>query len=363
MKNILEKKIDDIFKASDMEIDDIFDMKKKTPDQRNIEDRKPRILFMADVKDWAWWIKSQYIKKYLSDEFDIDVICVLGEGATSLKKIKEMKYDLYFTYGNIILPKYQIDTWKNSPGFLENPDNRLFLSYADFLRKEPKFKKISGVTAHREKSLILPKMKLAGYVHANSKMLLKELNDMGFKEAFYVPNGVDADLFKPINSIKKEGELIVGHVGKDCIRKGQQQYILPSIKIAGCKSVTNLRTWMDKIPHKEMPKVYNKMDVFMVASEEDGTPNPALEAMACGIPVISNKIGNMPELIVDGWNGFIVPKKIGAYVKKIKYFKENRCELIRMGENARKSILEGWTWKHQSENYRNMFRDIFKGNE
>jgi hypothetical protein len=44
------------------------------------------------------------------------------------------------------------------------------------------------------------------------------------------------------------------------------------------------------------------------------------------------------------------------------YFKKNRDELIRMGQNARKTIEEGWTWKIQSQNYRKMFRDIFGRN-
>jgi glycosyltransferase involved in cell wall biosynthesis len=183
---------------------------------------------------------------------------------------------------------------------------------------------------------------------------------MGFKKAFYLPNGVDANLFRPIEPIKENGELIVGHVGKECPVKGQREYIIPAIQTTKAKSATNLRTWKDRLPHTEMPTIYNQMDVFVVASIEDGTPNPALEAAACGRPIISNRIGNMPEFIKDGYNGFIVPRKIGEYVNKIRYFQDNRSELIRMGENARKTILEGWTWKKQAENYREMFRGIFE---
>jgi glycosyltransferase involved in cell wall biosynthesis len=295
--------------------------------------KKPRILFMTDVKGWAWWIKSEYIKKYLSDEFDIDIQNLLEDnGARLFHKVDQKKYDLYFSYG---------------------------FSYIDFLNKVPKKKKICGVTAHRARHVIFPKMKKAGHHHANSMMLLRELRDMGFEKAYYVPNGVNEELFKPIKPIKKEGDLIIGHVGKECPAKGQKQFILPAIQSTGCKSATNLRNWKDKLSHDEMPQIYNKMDVFMVASIEDGTPNPALEAAACGRPIISNAIGNMPELIRDGWNGFIVPRKIEAYVEKINYFKNNRNELIRMGNNARKTIEEGWTWKKQSQNYRKMFRDIF----
>lgn len=295
--------------------------------------RKPKILFISDVKGWAWWIKSEYLKRYLSDEFNIDITCVLGTGCVPINKIDQMKYDLYFTFG---------------------------YSYIDFLHRVGKNKKATGITAHRRKNVIFPKMKIAGHVHANSKLLLKELHEMGFKKAFYLPNGVDANLFRPIEPIKENGELVVGHVGKECPVKGQREYIIPAIQTTKAKSATNLRTWKDRLPHTEMPTIYNQMDVFVVASIEDGTPNPALEAAACGRPIISNRIGNMPEFIKDGYNGFIVPRKIGEYVNKIRYFQDNRSELIRMGENARKTILEGWTWKKQAENYREMFRGIFE---
>jgi glycosyltransferase involved in cell wall biosynthesis len=95
-----------------------------------------------------------------------------------------------------------------------------------------------------------------------------------------------------------------------------------------------------------------------VSSETDGTPNGALEAAACGRPIISNKIGNMPEFIVDGYNGFLVPRNIEAYVEKLLYLKHNRTHLVEMGKNARKTIETGWTWKIQAENYRKMFRSI-----
>jgi glycosyltransferase involved in cell wall biosynthesis len=337
-KNLAEKKIKQIIGGKKLKpqvpkeaYNVFFDNQEKQPKISTNHD-KPRILFISDVKGWAWWIKSNYIKDYLSDEFDITVKYVVGNGCTPYNKIDQKYYDLYFTFG---------------------------FSYIDFLNQVPKFKKVTGVTAHRAKNVIFPKMKIAGHVHANSMLLLKELRDMGFNKAYYLPNGVDENLFKPIKQIRKEGELIVGHVGKETPLKGQREYIIPAIKTCNVKSITNLRTWKDKLPHKEMPMLYNQMDVFVVSSVEDGTPNPALEAAACGRPIISNQIGNMPEFIKDGYNGFIVPRKIGAYVDKINYFKKNRSELIRMGNNARKTIEEGWTWKHQSKNYRNMFRDIF----
>ena len=56
------------------------------------------------------------------------------------------------------------------------------------------------------------------------------------------------------------------------------------------------------------PKVLEEMgnaDVLLVPSVGEGIANVAIEAMAIGLPVISTRCGGMPELIVDGENGFL----------------------------------------------------------
>ena len=293
------------------------------------EKRKPKILLICDVRNWAWWNKSEYIKKYLSNEYDIDIINVFGKGKQGINK---KKYDLYFTYG---------------------------YSFVNYLNGIPKHKKVTGVTAHRPKHLIVSQMKRCGYVHANSLLLKRDLKKWGLSNIFYVPNGVDTDLFKPIKNIpQKRDNIIVGHVGKDSVMKGQN-IIRTAIDKSKAKSFLHLNDWQNMIPYKEMYKKYQDIDVFIIASDEDGTPNPGLEAMACERPVISNNIGNMPEIIKNGYNGFIVKKDVNEYVEKINWMRNNREKMIEMGKNARKSLIEdGWDWKDKAENYRKMFEKI-----
>ena len=127
---------------------------------------------------------------------------------------------------------------------------------------------------------------------------------------------------------------------------------------ANVESTYNVKDYRNRLPYTEMWRYYQNMDVFMVASVEDGTPNGALEAAACGRPIISNRIGNMPEFIKDGVNGFLVERKLSAYIEKLEYLNKNRDHLVEMGKEARKTIEEEWTWKIQAENYRKMFKEI-----
>ena len=46
----------------------------------------------------------------------------------------------------------------------------------------------------------------------------------------------------------------------------------------------------------EMAEFYNKIGTLICFSESEGTPNPVLEAAACGRNVITTEVGNVPEL-------------------------------------------------------------------
>ncbi len=298
--------------------------------QPNFDDGvKPNIAILVDVEGWAWWIKSQYLIRYLSDDFNFTLVSLIDGGKHY--RIENDLFDLYLTFG---------------------------YSYIPYLRKVPFEKRISGVTAHRGNSIIQD-LKSVKWLHANSILLRNFLLKSGFAEenVFYVPNGVDTEMFYSKKPINPNSELIVGHIGKISPLKGQKEIIEPAVKASKVKYFSHYNTWEEKIPYDKMVDLYQNIDLFIVASTEDGTPCPALEAAACGRPILSNAIGNMPEFIVDGYNGFIVKKDISEYVNKIKWLKNHKKELVRMGYNARKTAIE-WDWCIQAENYRDMFTTI-----
>jgi len=63
------------------------------------------------------------------------------------------------------------------------------------------------------------------------------------------------------------------------------------------------------IPNEELPKYYNAADVYVSTSLSDGTSLSLLEAMACGLPTVVTDVPANLEWIVDGENGFVVPRR------------------------------------------------------
>ncbi len=56
----------------------------------------------------------------------------------------------------------------------------------------------------------------------------------------------------------------------------------------------------------EFARAYRALDVYLVASRQEGGPKAALEAMACGVPLVSTRVGQVPDLVEHGRNGFLV---------------------------------------------------------
>jgi glycosyltransferase involved in cell wall biosynthesis len=67
---------------------------------------------------------------------------------------------------------------------------------------------------------------------------------------------------------------------------------------------------VDHIPFlpslRDVSEAYNRAKVVVCASYAEGGPRFVIEAMACGLPVVSTPVGLMREVVQDGETGFLV---------------------------------------------------------
>ncbi len=108
---------------------------------------------------------------------------------------------------------------------------------------------------------------------------------------------------------------------------------------------------LGKIPNYKIANLYNKGDVFVLPSIEDGFGQVILEAMSMGLPVITTENTGGPDVIENGKEGFILPiRNVDLMVEKLVYFSENREICLEMGRLARKKssqftvdkFIENW---------------------
>jgi len=71
-----------------------------------------------------------------------------------------------------------------------------------------------------------------------------------------------------------------------------------------------------------------------------------LEGMACGVPAICSDVASMPELVVDGVTGFVVPPNDPAALgARLQWLRDHPAEARAMGRAARQRVLERFTWE------------------
>lgn len=65
--------------------------------------------------------------------------------------------------------------------------------------------------------------------------------------------------------------------------------------------------FLPPVPHEEMADLYRAADVVVVPSRTESFGLAALEAQACGIPVVASNVGGLRTVVSDGRSGFLVP--------------------------------------------------------
>ena len=91
----------------------------------------------------------------------------------------------------------------------------------------------------------------------------------------------------------------------------------------------------------DIDKAYNKADIFILPSYNEGLPMSVLEAMSYGLPVISTPVGGTPEAVEDGVNGFLIqPGDYKTLAEKIDLLANNKELREQMGVESYKIAKE-----------------------
>ncbi len=202
---------------------------------------------------------------------------------------------------------------------------------------------------------------LARAVFVNNRLLLEEFGPRIGRPVYHTPNGVDTEFFRPAAAVSPPGPLRIGWAGSltnhGAEHRGVHEFIAPAVEMVGgaeLRLAVREEKWRSR---EEMLDFYHSLDVYICASHSEGTPNPCLEAAACGLPVITTRVGNMPELIRDGENGFFVERDVADIAQKLGRLRDDSELRNRLGRNARAAI-ESWDWRRQAAHYDAMLRAV-----
>jgi len=189
-----------------------------------------------------------------------------------------------------------------------------------------------------------------------SKRILID-KDVDENKIFIMPNVINTDEYKCEGSRKEYDISFIGRLTYvkrlDIFFKviSEVSKEIPGLKVAmigdgedieKCISLVKDLFLNDNVEflgfRKDITQLINKTKVLLLTSESEGMPSAIIEAMACGVPVVSSDVGDIGDIVVDGKNGFLVEKfdDVSSYRDRIIKILSDKKVYKKMSEESLK---------------------------
>ncbi len=203
-----------------------------------------------------------------------------------------------------------------------------------------------------------------------------------------IPNGVNVSYFKPDSLLRRQirtewglsdNQTLIGLVGRLDPMKDHPTFLKAASKIVKEKADVSFVCVGDGTPsyrqelqslseemgldkkiiwagsRKDMPAVYNSMDIAVSSSYGEGLPNVVCEAMASGLPCVVTDVGDSAYVVGD--TGIVVPPgdpdALAAGIRKLL-----DSDLTAMGLKARQRIVENFSMEQLVERTEKALREL-----
>lgn len=113
--------------------------------------------------------------------------------------------------------------------------------------------------------------------------------------------------------------------------------------------------------NKSLIDLYQQCNVFVLSSRAEGFSNSLLEAIAYGMPCVTTAVSSGKDLIVDGYNGRVVP--VGDSQKlanAIEFCFENPILVREWGARSKERVRTYYTFNIVSDKYLDVYQRIMK---
>jgi glycosyltransferase involved in cell wall biosynthesis len=335
-------------------------------------DRRPKVALLVDTDSWAFWNIAQQLCRHLGGRFEFRVIptAVIGNVVQAFLAARDC--DVVHVF------------WREYLRQLEYPYCRTYVEYLggrydEFLRSVVKRPVVS--------TAIYDHLWLDEDALAQRQAVYRELADAYYVcsprlDAIYrriasypdplmvLEDGVDLGLFFPQNLGRLDDpgsrEVVVGWTGNSNWSaelgefKGVRTILEPAVERIRAQGVRARLELADcahaaPIPHQRMVDYYAKIDLYVCTSSMEGTPNPVLEAMACGVPVISTDVGVVPQAFGPRQAEFILKERsVDGLVRALrKLCAEPRLRRELSAENL--ASIRTWSWQIKAQAFGEYF--------
>jgi colanic acid/amylovoran biosynthesis glycosyltransferase len=167
---------------------------------------------------------------------------------------------------------------------------------------------------------------------------------------------------KAINRVWQKHNNIFYIIAGDGPLKNELESLISELEIG------NNVKFLGALEQDEYLKIYQEAHIFVLPSvtaskgDEEGTPVVLMEAQATGLPVISTFHSGIPEVVIHGKSGFLVPEKdVDALAERLEYLIEHPEIWPEMGKEGRKFVEKKYDIKKLNQQLVEIYQDLLKG--
>jgi glycosyltransferase involved in cell wall biosynthesis len=118
-------------------------------------------------------------------------------------------------------------------------------------------------------------------------------------------------------------------------------------------------TWFSK--REDMPTVLRALDVFVSASRDEPLGLAALEALACGVPVVASRAGGPREVLASGGGLLAAPGDAAAFAGAILRLLDDAALYVRLSAEARAAALSRYDVRAHARVLEDLYGEILEG--
>jgi glycosyltransferase involved in cell wall biosynthesis len=247
-------------------------------------------------------------------------------------------------------------------------DRELELQFATTLRRKASLRRFYGFLRMQKK--VAPQLRRIITVSESSKRDITAQMGVPTEKMDVVPVGVDLDVFRPLAHVAEVPGRIMTTASADVPLKGLRFLLEAVAKLRTERDVSltvigkprdesgapriirelgidDCVHFVSGVTDQRIVELYAEAQVACVPSLYEGFSLPAIEAMACGVPVVGTTGGAVPEVVGnDGETALLVPTAdSGALALALERMLDDVELRARIGAAGRTRVMERFTWK------------------